>query len=632
MDFRKFLIIAFSIIFGACSTTNLNKRDVASLDEVAPAEKGSCAQVIKSFISGRKVVRVKGLSTLFSSKKSFLPEQTSQVKRLASQAGPLRVSRFSEVDFPKKFQTYAYSKFAADSTNEIDAVEFNLWFKTHIDDLSEEIDSSNTLKETYEELIPKFKAWRKENGFSFKNIAKLKRASAEQKLSMKLARESAMTDYNSLVSKEISSYTNYNEFLEDVTSSISNFHSFESNFQGDDFIRWMTESEVLSVDFFKKLQTDVEKGQKLGDFLATNYTEFLPFSKKPITAKRTIRERIKGVVLDMFTKKKTAMEACGDDADCIARESKGFFRKLIEGDKLKKNFSCLRQFPQAVNALVADFVVTWAMLGHMYKSNEEDFNRFPWEVVANGVIFSPIMAEVNCQSSFQTRNGFGGVVNIAKQPSKVKHFLKSWRRVSGVSLVAGVGLVGMGLGFNQIYASLGHPVENTESLQEQIKLLPFIFMWSGVLGGLKNVAIMNPLKYKVIPKIASMIQTKTGVLATSVAGLTAMNLTLSGGNEYYDSWSFNEIWRYHFLPKYLEIAGYDHPGDEDLNGTTRVEAFDENSDIYITEYESGVKSSVKVEKSFDEDGHEYIKVEDIDIEIPDYIIEESVEDIPKASN
>ena len=84
------------------------------------------------------------------------------------------------------------------------------------------------------------------------------------------------------------------------------------------------------------------------------------------------------------------------------------------------------------------------------------------------------------------------------------------------------------------------------------------------------------------------------------------------------------------MPKYLEIIGYDSPGDQDLNGSTSVEAFDENTDIYVTEYEEGVKTSVTVEKSYDSEGNEYIKVEDIEIEIPDYILEESVSEIPKA--
>jgi hypothetical protein len=630
MLFKRLIILLVLSIISACSSVSKNNRYVASLDDVSPGNKGACVEVIKTFIGKKKIIKKKGLSNFFPSKKKYNLDQMKVSRKISSSLSEKKFSTFSQEDLIKKFQTFSYTKFSTDSSKEIDAVDFNKWFQSHLDDLEDIISSNSKFEDGIEDMLPMYKKWHEENGFSFKNISKIKK-SKEIKAADKLSAESAVASYNKVVDKTISSYSSYDQFIEDAASSIANFHIVEENFQGDDFLRWLSENDLLSRDFYNSLKTKVKDDQTMGDFLSGNYSTFLPFSKKPLGPKKSIREKIQDTVVRMFNKKQSALELCGDDADCIARESRGFFEKLIGMDRFKKSFSCLRQFPQARNAMYVDFVTTWAMLGYIYKSNEDEFQRFPWEIATNGLIFTPIMSEVNCQASFQTRNAFGGAIDLAKQPSRVRGFLKSWRRVAGVSLVSGVSLVGLGVAYNELYASMGVPVENTESLQEQMKMLPFMFMWSGVLGGLKNIAITNPLKYKVIPKLAAMIQTKTGVVATGVASLTALNFTFSGASEYYESWSFNEIWRYHVLPKYLEIAGYDHPGDQDLNGKTSVTAFDENRDIYITEYENGVSTSVTVEKSYDEDGKEYIKVEDIDLEIPDYILEESVEDIPKAN-
>ena len=630
MIFKRLTFLLILMTISACSTVSKNNRDVASLDDVSPGNKGACVEIIKTFIGKRKIIKKKGLSGFFPSKKRYDLDQMKVSRKVASSLSEKKFSAFSQADLVRKFQTFSYTKFSTDSSKEIDAVDFNKWFQSHLDDLDGIISSNSKFEDGMEEMLPMYKQWQKENGFSFKNISKIKK-SKEIKISNKLAVEAAVGDYNQIVNKKIVSYSSYDEFLEDATSSITNFHLVEENFQGDDFLRWLSKNDLLSRDFYRNVKTKVKDDQTMGDFLSGNYTTFLPFSKKPLGPKKSIREKVQDAIVGMFNKKRSVLEACGDDADCIARESRGFFEKLFGMERFKKSFSCLRQFPQARNAMYVDFVTTWAMLGYMYKSNEDEFQRFPWEIATNGLIFTPIMAEVNCKASFQTRNAFGGAIDLAKQPSKIKGFLTNWRRIAGVSLVSGVSLVGLGVAYNELYASMGVPVENTESLQEQMKMLPFMFMWSGVLGGLRNIAITNPLRYKVIPKLAQMIQTKTGVFATGVAGLTAMNFTFSGAGEYYNSWSFNEIWRYHVLPKYLEIAGYDHPNDEELNGKTSVTAFDETRDIYVTEYESGVTTSVTVEKSYDEDGKEYIKVEDIDLEIPDYILEDSVKDIPKVN-
>lgn len=629
MIFNRLTFLLILTIISSCSTAPKNNREVASLDDVAPGNKGACAEVIKTFIGKRKIVKKKGLSNFFPSKKKYNLDQMKVSRKISSSLSEKRFSSFSQEDLMTKFQTFSYTKFSTDSSKEIDAVDFNKWFQTHLDDLDEIISSNAKFEEGIDEMLPMYKKWHEKNGFSFKNISKIKK-SKKAKLVDKLTAETAVVDYNKIVEKNLASYSSYEQFIEDATSSISSFHIIEENFQGDDFLRWLSENDLLSRDFYRNIKTKVKDDQTMGDFLSGNYSTFLPFSKKPLGPKRSIREKVQDAIVGMFNKKRSVLEACGDDADCVARESRTFFEKLFGMERFKKSFSCLRHFPQARNAMYVDFVTTWAMLGYIYKTNEDEFQRFPWEIATNGLIFTPIMSEVNCKASFQTRNAFGGVIDLAKQPSRVKGFLKSWRRVAGVSLVSGVSLVGLGVAYNELYASMGVPVENTESLQEQMKMLPFMFMWSGVLGGLRNIAITNPLKYKVIPKLAQMIQTKTGVLASGVVGLTAMNFTFSGAGEYYNSWSFNEIWRYHVLPKYLEIAGYDHPNDQELNGKTSVSAFDETRDIYITEYESGVTTSVTVEKSYDENGKEYIKIEDIDLEIPDYILEESVRDIQKA--
>ena len=624
----KTLSIVFILTsFLSCSTSKLNNREVASLGEVSPSEKGACIEIIKTFIGKKKIIKKKGLSEFFPSNKSYSSKQIEIANKVDISLKNKKFTQFSESKGISKFQTYSYLHFANDSSKEVDPVEFNKWFLRYGRD---HIDDTESFKDNVDVILPVFKEWKKENGFSFKNLKKLKKKSPEDIAAEKVALELASDNYNNIIHKKVSSYVSYEKFLDDVSSSISNFHMIEENFQGDDFYRWLSENDILSREFFDKLKSRVKDEDTLGDFLSGNYSTFLPFSKKPDLPKKSVREKIQSFAYRLLDKKKSAIELCGDDADCVSRETRGFFERLIGMEKFKKSFSCLRQFPVARNAMYVDFVVTWAMLGHMYKSNEDEFSRFPWEVVTNGLIFTPIMSEINCQSSFQTRNAFGGAINLAKQPSRTKTFLRNWRRMAGVSLVSGVSLVGLGVGYNELYASMGSPVENTENLREQMKLLPFMFMWSGVLGSLGNMAIVNPVKYKIIPKIATMIQTKTGIAAAGVAGITAMNVKFESGREFYNSFAFNEIWRYHFLPVFLEIAGYDRPNDDELNGKQSVHAFDENSDIYITEYENGVSTKVTVEKSYDENGKEYIKVEDIDLEIPNYILEESVEDIPKV--
>lgn len=630
MVLKKIVFLAALFFISSCSTSVINNRGVASLDEPRPSVKGSCNQIMGSFIKGRKVIKKNGLGDLFPRSKSYSPNELKEVGKLSDQIGDRTIARVPQDNLEREFQTYAYSKIIQSSKKEIDPVEYNIWFRLNVDSIVSDFDRTKSVSDNFDSTIVEFKKWQESNKFSFKNLYKSKNISGQSKEVMKNLEESAMADYNSIIGKKVSSYSNYQEFLNDTVAAVSNFHIFEENFQGPSFLRWLSDNDLLSEKVFKKLKDGVEDNQSLGDLLSDNYVRYIPFSKKPKMPKKSIKEKIRDYAVDMFTKKKKDIDDCGGDPDCALEETKSIFQRMLGVDGFKKNFSCLRQFPQARNAMYADFVVSWAMLGYLYKDNEEGFQRFPWEVIANGLLFTPIMSEVNCQSSFQTRNAFGGVVNIAKQPSKTRAFLRSWRRAAGVSIASGVGLVGLGLGFNQLYASLGHPVENSDSLQEQLKMLPFMFMWSGVLGGLKNVAVLNPLKHKVIPKLAGLIQSKTGVAAASIASISALNLTLSGAHEYYSSYSFNEVWRYYIIPKYLEIVGFESSEEIDFNGDTTIEAFDESTDVYITEYDEGVKTSVKVKKSYDEDGKEYIKVEDIDIEIPDYILEESVEEVPKA--
>jgi len=630
MLYRNSLITLFSFLLISCSSVVENGRTVASLDEVKPSVKGSCAQIMNSFIKGRKIVKKNGLSDLFPSSKVYSTKEVQQIKKVSDRIGERSIARIPSENLEREFQSFAYSKLIQDSSKEIDPVEFNTWFRLNVDDVVSSFDRSKSVSDNFESSLGVFKKWRESEGFSFKNLIKLKKKSSAEKTALKNIQEAAMADYNSIISKNINEYSNYQDFLDDTVAAVSNFHIFEENFQGPEFLRWMSDNEFISEDVFVKLKNGAEDNQKLGDLLSNNYVEFIPFSKKPAMPKKSIKEKIRDYAIDMFTQKKKDIDDCGGDPDCALQETKSIFQRLIGADKFKRNFSCLRQFPQARNAMYADFVVAWSMLGYMYKSNEESFERFPWEVVANGLIFTPIMSEINCQASFQTRNAFGGAINIAKQPSKTRAFLRNWRRVAGVSVASGIGLVGLGVGFNELYAALGHPVENSETLKQQMQMLPFMFLWSGVLGGLKDVAFLNPLKHKVIPKLARLIQSKTGIAAGSIISLSALNVSLSSANEYYSSLSFNEVWRYYVLPKYLEILGYDREGDLEFNGETTVEGFDENTDVYITEYEEGVKTSVKVSKSYDEDGKEYIKVEDVGIEIPDYILEDSVSDVPKA--
>ncbi|WP_372651786.1 hypothetical protein [Halobacteriovorax sp.] len=630
MVIKKILLFSLFLILASCASPSKNNRGVASLDEAKPSEKGSCGQIMSGFIKGRKIVNKNGLGDLFPGESKYSPAELSQVQKVSDKIGDELISKIPNNRIERDFQTFAYSKLIQDNLKEIDPVEYNTWFRLNVDSVVAKFDEDKNISDTFDETLDAFKEWRAGNGFSFKNMLKLKNGTNESKQVLKNLEESAMADYNAIIGAKINSYDTYQDFLDDSVAAISNFNLFEENFQGPGYLRWLSENHFLSEDVFLKLKNGADDDQTLGDLLSNNYLEYIPFSKKPEMPKKSIKEKIRDYAIDMFTKKKKDIDECGGDPDCALKETKSIFQRMLGADDLKKNFSCLRQFPQARNAMYADFVVTWSMLGYLYKNNEENFERFPWEVVTSGLIFTPIMSEVNCQASFQTRNAFGGLVNIAKQPSKTRAFLKNWRRVTGVSIASGVGLVGLGLGFNQLYAALGHPVENSESLQEQMRMLPFMFMWSGVLGGLKNIAVLNPLKHKVIPKLAAMIQSKTGIASGSAISLTAMNVALVSANEYYSSVSFNEIWRYYIIPKYLEMIGYDSPGDQDLKGDTRVEAFDANTDIFITEYEEGVKTSVKVEKSYDDEGKEYIKVEDINIEIPDYFLEESVSEVPKA--
>ncbi|MCF8058993.1 MAG: hypothetical protein K9K67_06840 [Bacteriovoracaceae bacterium] len=457
---------------------------------------------------------------------------------------------------------------------------------------------------------------------AYKKLSKAKKNDLER-----VAKEALLDKYNDLAVKEIKASTDLLEVKKDTLLLLKLFSDFNEEFEEERFLSWLFKNEHLNESKFQALKELTLKEDfelRLGDALRQSYREFASFQDAPPFSDKNLVVRAKDKVKGLWNKLKNEAPSC-DSLDCVSQKSLSGWSQLFKSKFYKDSFSCLAHNPLVLKTMTMDMALVWGALFWHYKSRSEEFQRFPYEVVVGGAVFAPIMAEANCRASFKSSLPFG--VTLPKEQvvagigKKVARGLKAWRGVALRGFVASVGTLGLTMGFDHLFLAMGHTIAKPLALNDLIILMPLTFLYHGVWTGVKNVAFINPIRYKILPKLAEYVTKRKG----KKMGYWALQTGLDFGAFYalmnYNQWEYLVIYQEKILPALLATftAGVtlDHKRELSVDG--------EPIDRFEGVSESGISSHMSVSEN-----DEGIKLEDGDVDVPKSEIESWAEQILKG--
>ncbi len=330
-------------------------------------------------------------------------------------------------------------------------------------------------------------------------------------------KKNLLTLYNQITIKHIDDIDSVEELKKQAFIHLELFSLLEPKFNQDGFSKYLMDKDFFSeesLQYYRGVRNAEGIDVDLGMMLREQYQKFAPYQDRPPVVNKSFAEVTVERTRDLWDKLSKGQKSCAD-LDCYNKQARNGWLEIFSSRPYKNAFSCMRNNPVVLKSMVMDLAMIWGGLTWYYNQNPDSFQRFPLEIMINGAAFAPIMAEANCRSSFKGNLAFGTQIPekevITNALTKTNRVFKTLRGVAFKGFLSSVGLLSLTSGFDHLFLALGHQVATPLSLNDISVLLPISFLYHGAWLGVKNMAIINPIRHKVIPRLAAAIAKKTGL-------------------------------------------------------------------------------------------------------------------------
>ncbi len=445
-------------------------------------------------------------------------------------------------------------------------------------------------------------------------------------------KKNILTLHNQVTKKFIDDFNDVKSLKKHSLIYIELFSLLEPRFDQEGFTKYLLESDFFSdqsLGYYKGIKNAEGIDINLGMMLRDQYQKFAPYQDRPPAVNKTFVEVTVERTRDLWDKLKRNQKSCAD-LDCYNKEATNGWLDIFRLRTYKKAFSCMSNNPVVLKSMVMDMGIVWGGLTWYYYQNPESFQRFPMEVMINSAVFAPVMAEANCRTSFKGNLSFGTEIPekevITSLLTKTNRVFRNLRGVAFKGFLSSVGLLSLTNGLDHLFLALGYKVATPLSINDISALLPISFLYHGVWLGVKNMAIINPIRHKVIPRLAEALAKK--------AKLNKAYWPLQTGLDFGAYHAFATLGKYDYLIFYSAVllpfikeyfsVGTDLEHKEELIRENVVEH------TFVGVDDSGVETKVVVEEDKkgipDQEGSVQssegtIQVRSVEVEVPDDVID-----------
>ncbi len=491
-----------------------------------------------------------------------------------------------------------------------------------------------------------------------KTVLKEGATKAEAKTLLRQSQEKYLEQYNGLVEKKISEFKTLKEFQREVAQYVLIYSRIDENFRVREFYSWLRETGEPSEQYFKTLKERAKKKESitLGTFVKNRYEKFTPYAKQDPYADKKFIDAWTSRAKASFGKIKSEWDSC-DDRKCQFELFQSRFTQLFDPRAHKDKFSCMFQNPVVLKSTAMDIAVYWGALFAYFNSNKDRLDRFPFEAIASTIIFTPIFAEANCRISFKSDLKFGKTLSKTEVfpggKVKAQRFAKKLAGLSGKTAISTIAFVGFTHGFDHIFLAMGGTLSFTPDLAKSLQTIPFIFLHSAVWANARRTLIQNPIRYKLLPKIAQKLSQKIKLPKSSPLLLAGLDFGTYFYMSKFNSWEYFTLYREQVMPWLMGLFGLtavvpngDPKKADELNQEVKdsykkqaasssapagaspqlpeAEITVKEDEKFITverNLDNGVKASTTLEKL--PEGK--VQLYDVDLEIPDEILDQLIE-------
>lgn len=553
--------------------------------------------------------------TIAPGKRAAKNEEHFEMLRFMEEKVDRTVSQVNKADRVDEFlKTVVFKEFTSTTTEaeRLDYQRFGWWVLQNRKALDQ---AEGSFEQFYQKEFPNFKK-------AFDKMSKAERKSFEDK-----GREAILIQHNKLVKKQFRADYDEASFKEDTVLLLRMFRDLEPNFEEERFLEWLFKEGEFGPVKLKELKDLARKegfDLELGDVLRQSYRRFASFQDQPPFTDKNLLEQTKEKISNFWNIFKKESRECAS-LDCVTEKSSEGWRKIFKSRFYKDSFSCLSHNPLALKTMAMDTALVWSALIWHYKGKEEEFQRFPYEIIVGGAVFAPMMAEANCRATFKNSLPFGGEIPkdevFASLWKKGKRKFSAFKGVAFRGFLASAGTLGLTFGIDHLFMALGHSIAKPLGLNEVIALMPLTFLYHGVWLGIKNVAVINPIRYKILPRFAEILTKKKGRNLNFWLLQTGLDFGAFYALLNYNQWESIALYQEQLLPlltgAFTAGVAIEHKREISKDGQTL--------DSFEGVTEDGISSHTVISE---DDGQ--IKLESMDVEVPDAELEKWADEILKG--
>ncbi|MCP4913573.1 MAG: hypothetical protein GY909_10675 [Oligoflexia bacterium] len=491
-----------------------------------------------------------------------------------------------------------------------------------------DLSSNKSLKEVYEELKDTFTD-------AVKTLSK-----KDKEELFDLSKQVHLQKYNDLTRIEIGSIENAKDFRDYTYQLMFHFRKIEDRFKDFDFEeKWLRERKFFSEDNFEGIKSAAGDSNKtIGELLEKEYVNFAPYSEIPLKVDKKLTDRMKDGMMAVVGRVKDEVDSCKTPT-CIAKRIKDKITPIFSRDFYSNKFSCMVKNPLVIRNMVIELSIAWSAIIIYYKENQELFERFPYELIANGAVFAPIMNEANCRASFKGNLSFGRLATKAEvfpaNSTRLARYFGNLKSLGYRGTLSTIGLITFTWGFDQLALAMGQAIARPLDMSEMMKVLPFLLLYNGVWNNVKGLAFINPIRHKLIPRFAKAFQKRFKLPGTSLLMQAGLDFGFFYYISKYNSWEYLSYYKEKALPALMGMFGLTQVEEEEerentdfvtgreVTVTDEVVNEDEDSITYERSLSNGVETKLVMEKQADGS----IRIVEVAVDAPDEVIEEAVDAI-----
>ncbi len=433
--------------------------------------------------------------------------------------------------------------------------------------------------------------------------------------------------FNKLSIKSFKKISKNEVFKEDALVYLRLFSELEPRFEERSFFKWLIDNEALGkkrLSEVKRISEEEGFSLDIGKILRDSYHNFAPFQGRALIDDAGIVDKSKESVKKYMGRIKGAVRDC-KNLDCVREKSSSSWFALFKSDFYKRELSCLGRNPVVLKSMVMDMGLVWGGFSLYYKANRDSFQRAPYEVIMSGILASPIIAEANCRASFKNHTPFGGPLPksevLPSKLKKTKRFLSHLNGVAFKGFATSAGLISLTVGMDHLALAMGESIIKPMNFTEILMLLPVAYLYHGVWMGFKNMTIINPIRHKILPRLAKAIERKYKVKRRPWLLQTGLDFGAYSALASFNNWDYLAIYSTFLFPFVAESF----PVGNDIRKNSTLGPKGEVVETYTGEKENGVKTVTKV---IEIDGN--VQLQSLDIEVPDEIIDKWADEVLKA--